>query len=88
MARKYEIERGKKPNEEKLQKSKDFKRLIYNYEQATKPLYKRPIYKDPKAFLAILLILLIIWILTSLTEEKPVQPLNPLDKKKIEKPQD
>jgi hypothetical protein len=72
MAKKYKIEKGqpKQPDPDKMNKSQDFGKLVYNYEKAVKPLYKKPLYKDPKTFLMILLILLIIWLISSYGDEE------------------
>jgi hypothetical protein len=50
-------------NDKDINKHKDFKKLMANYEKVTDPLYKRPLYKNPKIFIALLLILLIIYLL-------------------------
>jgi len=51
----------------KIDKHKDFKKLIANYQQATKPLYKVPLYKNKKAFIVILLILLLTYLISEFT---------------------
>lgn len=53
----------KKLSDEQINKHKDFKKLAYNYQKATKPLYKTPLYKNKKVFLILLLILLIMFLL-------------------------
>ncbi|MGQ0829513.1 MAG: hypothetical protein ACT4ON_14080 [Bacteroidota bacterium] len=50
-------------SDEQINKHKDFKKLIYNYQSATKPLYKIPLYKNKKVFIVLLLILLIMFLL-------------------------
>ena len=57
-------------SDEKINKHKDFKKLMYNYQQATRPLYKTPIYKDKKVFLALLLILLLTYLITEFSDKK------------------
>lgn len=57
-------------SDEKIEKHKDFKKLYYNYQRATKPLYKTPLYKDKKVFLALLLILLLTYLITEFTEKE------------------
>jgi len=49
--------------DEQINKHKDFKKLMYNYQSATKPLYKTPLYKNRKVFLIILLILLVMFVI-------------------------
>lgn len=54
--------------EEQINKHKDFKKLMYNYQHATKPLYKTPLYKNKKVFLIILLILLLVFVIVEVME--------------------
>lgn len=37
----------------------DAERLLFNYHKAVKPLYKRPLYKDPRTFIALLILVLL-----------------------------
>ena len=73
--KKYKIGSGepKKLKEEDILKHKDFDRLVANYDKATKPLYKRPLYKDPRSFLALLVILLIVWLISSRSDREDGQ---------------
>jgi hypothetical protein len=48
------------PSEEEMNRYKDFGKLTYNYQRATKPLYKRSIYRYRKGFLIILLVLIVL----------------------------
>ncbi|MCW3085547.1 MAG: hypothetical protein JWP12_2913 [Bacteroidetes bacterium] len=58
--------------DEQINKHKDFKKLMYNYQSATKPLYKTPLYKNKRVFLVILIILLITFVIVEVIEkEKP-----------------
>lgn len=63
-----------KPNltDEQIEKHKDFKKLMYNYQHATKPLYKTPLYKNKKVFLIILLVLLIMFLVMEVLEKEKV----------------
>ncbi len=47
------------PTDQEIARYRDPKRLIYNYQRAVGMIHRRPLYKDPKAFLALLLIILI-----------------------------
>lgn len=38
---------------------RDPKKLLYNYQRARTMLHRKPLYKDPKAFLVLLLIVLV-----------------------------
>ena len=58
------------PSDEQVKKHKDFKKLLYNYQRATKPLYKTPLYKNRKVFLALLLILLLAYIVSEYTDKE------------------
>lgn len=55
--------------DEQIDKHKDFKKVYYNYQRATKPLYKTPLYKNKKLFLVILLILLLLFVLIEVFEK-------------------
>ena len=66
---KYKFKIGKEElRDELVNKHKDFARLLNNYEQATKPLYKSPLYfyKNRKVWLVILLIILMIVLLSEI----------------------
>lgn len=63
---KFNINKGLPSNEE-IDKHKDFNKLLYNYQKATQPIYKTPLYKSKKVFLVVLLIGLIIYLIVSLT---------------------
>ncbi len=56
--------------DERINKHKDFKKLMYNYQSATKPLYKTPLYKNKKVFVIILLILLMIFVIFEVMEKE------------------
>lgn len=47
------------PTEQEIARYRDPKRLIYNYQRAVGMIHRRPLYKDPKAFLALLIIILV-----------------------------
>ncbi|MBA3706103.1 MAG: hypothetical protein H0W84_09450 [Bacteroidetes bacterium] len=55
--------------EEQINKHKDFKKLMYNYQSATKPLYSTPLYKNKKVFLIILLILLVMFVIVEILDK-------------------
>jgi len=58
------------PSDEQINRHKDFKKLQGNYQRMTKPLYKTPLYKNPKIFLALVLILLMAYVVAEFTEEQ------------------
>lgn len=74
----YRINIGKPGlSDEKIDKHKDFKKLYYNYQKATKPLYKTPLYKDKKVFLALLLIILLTYLIVEFGEKRHEQDKKP-----------
>ncbi len=65
---KFNIDKPDLPDEQ-INKHKDFKKLMYNYQSATTPLYKTPLYKNRKVFIAILLILLVMFVIIEALEK-------------------
>jgi len=72
MSRRYRISpQGPPPlTDAEIAKHKDARRLIFNYHHATKLLYKRPLYKDPKAFFALLIIVLLAIFIAEVVEKE------------------
>lgn len=64
--------------DEQINKHKDFEGLIYNYQSATKPLYKTPLYKNRRVFIIILLVLLVMFVIVEMLdkEEEGKAPVN------------
>ena len=73
--------------EERINKHKDFKKLMYNYQSATKPLYKTPMrnFKYRRVFLILLLILLVMFLLMEVQDNEEKEPLAPPVKEQIKK---
>lgn len=46
-------------SEDQIDRHRDFESVLQRYNSITQPLYKRPLYKNPKAFLGLVLILVI-----------------------------
>jgi hypothetical protein len=65
-------------SDEQIEKHKNFNKLIHEYQNAIKPLYKTPLYKNKNVFLVVLLILLVLFIIVEsvLTDEKKEVPSN------------
>jgi hypothetical protein len=65
--------------EDRINKHKDFKKLMYNYQLATKPLHKTPLskFKYRRVFVIILLILLIMFLIIEVSEKGENQPESP-----------
>jgi hypothetical protein len=58
-----------------IDKHKDFTKLMHEYQKATTPLYKTPLYKNKKVFLVVLLIILaIVLIIESMEEKEKTSP--------------
>ncbi len=66
---KFDIDKPDLPDE-KINKHKDFKKLMYNYQTATTPLYKTPLYKNKKVFLVLLLILLLAFVIVEVIDKE------------------
>ncbi|MBL7952727.1 MAG: hypothetical protein JNM62_13530 [Flavobacteriales bacterium] len=77
MKRRYRITpegAGQEPTDAEIARYRDPKRLIYNYTKAVQRP-KRPLYKDPKAFLLLVLIVLFAIFMSELAEDR--QPAEP-----------
>ena len=66
---KFNIDKPDLPDEQ-INKHKDFNKLMYNYQSATKPLYKTPLYKNRRVFIIILLILLVMFVIVEVLEKE------------------
>ena len=55
---------GREPSDSELLRYRDSGKLLYNYQRGRDLLHKRPLYKDPKAVLALLLIVLLTWLIS------------------------
>lgn len=73
--RRYKLdnEKARKLTDEEILEHKDFKVVMANYQKATRPLYRTPLYRNPRAFLAVLFVLMVLWMLWIAAEEE----LNP-----------
>ena len=56
--------------DEQINKHKDFKKLVYNYQHATNPLYRTPLYRNKRVFIIILLILLVMFVIIEVLEKE------------------
>jgi hypothetical protein len=65
--------RPPEPTDAEIARYRDPKRLLYNYQRATHLMHRKPLYKDPKAFMALLLIVLLAWFIAEVLdkEEEP-----------------
>jgi len=73
--KKYRLDKEHKELSNKdVLRYKSFGKLVYNYQIATRPLYKKPLYKDPKMFITlVIIILLAIWVAEESNKEKDQQ---------------
>ena len=71
--KKFNINKPDLPDD-KINKHKDFKKLMYNYQSGTSPLYKTPLYKNKKVFLIILLILCILFVVMEVIDKDEHAP--------------
>ncbi len=69
----------KEPSDEQITRHKDFNKVLQNYQKMTRPLYKTPLYKNPKVFLWLFLILLVIYLVVEFGGESPETPPNKSD---------
>jgi hypothetical protein len=68
---KYKFNINKKePPADRIDRHKDFKKLKANYDEAVKPLYKKPLYRDKRAFIVILIIALLTYVLVEIFSEE------------------
>lgn len=75
---KFNIDPSELPDE-RINKHKDFKKLMYNYQLATKPLYKSPLYKQKyrRVFIILLLVLLVMFLIIEVVEKEEQQKVPP-----------
>jgi hypothetical protein len=73
MKQRYRISpEGRAPEltDAEIARYRDPKRLLYNYQRATHLMHRKPMYKDPKAFLALLLIVLLAWFIAEVLDKE------------------
>jgi hypothetical protein len=62
--------KGPEPTDEELLRYRDSGKLIYNYQRASSALHRKPLYRDPKAFVALLLIVLLAWFISEVVDKE------------------
>ncbi len=84
---KFDID-PKEPREEKIAEHKDFGKVMQNYQRMTNPLYRTPLYRYRKIFIAVLLALSIAFLIAEFGENKEDNNKIPADslKKKMDSP--
>jgi hypothetical protein len=65
---KFHTDRKSLPDEE-IEKMKDFRKVVFRYEKAGRPLYKFPLYryKNRKVWMAVFLVLLVVYLIIMLS---------------------
>jgi hypothetical protein len=58
------------PTEEQISRHKNFDRILADHHRLTQPIYRRPLYKNPKAFIGLVLILVIGFLVFQAVEEE------------------
>ncbi len=78
---KYTFNKNKKPlpGDDEISKYKDFGKLIHNYQRATKPLYHKPLYKQPKVFIFLVMIVLLALLISHFAEKEKDQTPAPVE---------
>jgi len=78
---KYKFDKNKKPQpgDDEISKYKDFGKLIHNYQRATKPLYQKPLYRQPKVFIFLVMIVLLAFLIVHLAEKEKEQKPAPVE---------
>lgn len=66
--------RGKEPTDAELMRYRDSGRLLYNHQRALTAFHRRPLYKDPKAFIALVLIVLLAWFISEVVDKETRTP--------------
>ncbi len=77
MNRRYRISPdGRAPlSDTEVARHADADRLLYNYHKAVKPLYKRPLYKDPRTFIALVILVLLAILVGEVIEDQAPPPV-------------
>lgn len=65
---------GPEPSDADLLRYRDSGKLLYNYQRAATILHRKPLYKDPKAFLVLVLIVLLAWFISEVVDRDARTP--------------
>ena len=69
----------KDPREEQIARHKDFGKVMQNYQRMTNPLYRTPLYRYRKLFIAVLLVLIVAWLIAEFGDGKEEEKNVPAD---------
>ncbi|MEO5645036.1 MAG: hypothetical protein ABIQ40_11115 [Bacteroidia bacterium] len=75
---KFDID-PKEPREDQVARHKDFGKVLQNYQRMTHPLYRTPLYRYRKIFIAVFLSLLVVWLVSEFGENKHEEKNIPSD---------
>ncbi|MFT4677968.1 MAG: hypothetical protein ACI84C_001047 [Flavobacteriales bacterium] len=73
--RRFEVDNEQEPlTDEQISKYKDYGKVVSSYEQTLHDIHRKPLYKNPLAFLALLVFLLIFYlVLKSAETSEPLE---------------
>lgn len=66
---KFDID-PKLPDDAKIEKQKDFQKVMGNYHRMTRPMYQTPLYKYRNVFLGLVLLIVIVWLVVEADQER------------------
>lgn len=75
---KFDID-PKEPREDQIARHKDFGKVMQNYQRMTHPLYRTPLYRYRKIFIAVFLALVVVWLVAEFGDRKEEQKNVPAD---------
>lgn len=75
---KFDID-PKEPREDQIARHKDFGKVMHNYQRMTHPLYRTPLYRYRKIFIAVFLALLVMWLVSEFGDGQEEQKNIPAD---------
>lgn len=58
------------PSDEQIDRHRNFDRVLADHRNITEPLYRRPLYKNPRAFIGLVLVLVIAFLVFQAVEEE------------------
>jgi hypothetical protein len=68
--RRFEVDNEQEPlTDEQISKYKDYGKVVSSYERTLVNIHKKPLYKNPLAFLALLVFLLILFLVLKSSEQ-------------------
>jgi hypothetical protein len=75
---KFDID-PKDPRDEQIARHKDFGKVMQNYQRMTNPLYRTPLYRYRKIFIAVLLALLVAFLVSEFGDGNDEEKKAPID---------